>query len=451
MSVRTRDEATPRLKFYTTEQIGRTQEATPEGFLICRDVPIARLGTMLYGPDEIPLDPGRDGLIRVDRSPDDLFRPETIASFEGKPVTDDHPDEDVDPANWRKLARGSVLNVRRGANPQDDLLLADLLIMDAAMIEAVQSGKREISCGYDADYEQTEPGRGAQRNIIGNHVALVEQGRCGPRCAIGDRKMAQKPKRTWKDRILTAFRAKDEAALEEALEGAPEDGEEGDGRHHIIVNVNGAPAATTAAAETEDEGEGTPPEDPMKAFTEALAKISARLDAVEARGTQSTGDEDPNPDETYTEDEEPDEEKDKNKEGRTTDSVSLRAEFQDTVARAEILSPGIKLPTFDAKTERKKTSDTICALRRKALKAAFAKDETRKHVAPFVAGDSPDFSKLTCDAARLAFIGASELAKSANNAAVAPRGFATADAGMRDSIKDMNKRNAEFWNGGNRR
>ncbi len=84
---------------------------------------------------------------------------------------------------------------------EDDILLADLLITDKAAIESVRAGLREVSCGYDADYEQIEPGRGRQRNIIGNHVALVEKGRCGSRCAIGDKDMPTqaKKKTRWTD------------------------------------------------------------------------------------------------------------------------------------------------------------------------------------------------------------------------------------------------------------
>ena len=33
-----------RSNIYTTGQIGRTRETTPEGYLLCRDVPVARIG-----------------------------------------------------------------------------------------------------------------------------------------------------------------------------------------------------------------------------------------------------------------------------------------------------------------------------------------------------------------------------------------------------------------------
>jgi hypothetical protein len=52
--------------FYTTFQLSKKQALTPEGFLLCMDVPIARTGELIYTPGEIEgVRPGRDGFIRV--------------------------------------------------------------------------------------------------------------------------------------------------------------------------------------------------------------------------------------------------------------------------------------------------------------------------------------------------------------------------------------------------
>ena len=57
-------------RFYVTSQISSKQAWTPEGYLLCLDVPIGRTGEMVYTPGEIEgVKPGRDGLIRVTRSP----------------------------------------------------------------------------------------------------------------------------------------------------------------------------------------------------------------------------------------------------------------------------------------------------------------------------------------------------------------------------------------------
>jgi hypothetical protein len=125
-------------------------------------------------------------MIRVMRDTAEIFDPASIASFQGKPVVDDHPLEVVDPDNVAAHQIGNVINVRRGNPPDDGLLLADLLFTSRRGIELVRGGKRAVSVGYDAKYEPTGAGTARQRRIRCNHVALVDEARCGSVCMIGD-------------------------------------------------------------------------------------------------------------------------------------------------------------------------------------------------------------------------------------------------------------------------
>lgn len=94
----------------------------------------------------------------------------------------------ADPDNWREIAVGTTQNVRRGEGDKSDFLLADLLLTDRKAIEAVESGDlKEVSCGYDADTQETPQGI-EQIGIVGNHVALVVSARCSG-CKIGDGSM----------------------------------------------------------------------------------------------------------------------------------------------------------------------------------------------------------------------------------------------------------------------
>jgi hypothetical protein len=183
------------IEYYTAEALGPTRERTPEGFLICYDVPVARTGEMIYGPGETPIKTGNDGRVKIQRDAKEVFAPKSIASLNGKPVTDDHPPVDVDPDNWRFYTRGVVVNPRRGDGEHKDCLVADMIIFDAETIRDIELGKREVSCGYNPDYLEVldangvaVPGEGEQANIIYNHLALVDRGRCGAKCSIGDRK-----------------------------------------------------------------------------------------------------------------------------------------------------------------------------------------------------------------------------------------------------------------------
>lgn len=171
--------------FYTTEQISEHISKTPEGFLLCSDVPIARIGDYEYSKDEVPIE-SNGKMVIIHRDEDEVFSPTAIMSFNGKPITINHPSDFVTPENWNEYAHGTVQNVRRGEGEQEDLLLADLIINTEKAINLVENGLREISCGYDATYEDEGNGEGRQRNIVGNHVALVLQGRAGNRCSIQD-------------------------------------------------------------------------------------------------------------------------------------------------------------------------------------------------------------------------------------------------------------------------
>lgn len=477
MRIRTTDKAGD---VYTVQQIGRTQEVTPEGYLLCRDVRIARVGEMLYTADELPeLEPGPDGIIRVTRGPEDLFRPETIQSFQGKSVTIDHPDDDVTPDTVEELEVGVVLSPRVGEGIDDEFLIADLLVKRADAIAAVRGGLREVSLGYDADYEQLAPGKARQFNIIGNHNALVDHGRCGPRCSIGDRDMKTRDKkRTWKDRLLTAFKARDEAALNEALAEAPTDDEgESDGNtQRLVIEVKGPEGAKAPEGATDDK---TRDEDVPPWFKQHVESNNARFDKIEAAlaklaggtkdeaGAGAGGDKpvEGKVDKTPTDDEEIDlgktydeagggEEKgDKEEKGekgestrdRTCDAATLVSRFRDTVARAEILAPGIRLPTLDGKATRKQTIDRMCALRRRALQQATEDAENGELVSPLLAGRT--ISAVTCDSLEPLFIAASEIVKRANSSAtiIARVHDHAGSTGGPVTISDLNKRNREFW------
>jgi hypothetical protein len=177
-----------RSTYFAPNAAGKTRRLTPEGFLVCEGVPLARTGTQMYAAHELPgLTPGPDGRIIVERLADEVFDDDSVASFEGKPVTINHPSNFVTPDNWRRHAVGHVQNVRRGTGMESDLLLGDIIVKDAQAVRYAQQALPEVSKGYDADYAPSGiSGKHIQRRIRGNHTALVPNGRAGQRCAIRD-------------------------------------------------------------------------------------------------------------------------------------------------------------------------------------------------------------------------------------------------------------------------
>lgn len=169
----------------------------PDGYIV---VPgrVARTGVQTYRAYELDMDGGDPmRLVNIYRPPEEVFSPDSLKGFDGAPITNEHKGK-VDPANWRKLASGFTRNVRREGNH----VAADLTFASQDAIEALESGKSQLSAGYTSDLDWTagthdgQPYEAIQRNIRINHVALVSAARCGPACRVndsqpdGDRKMA---------------------------------------------------------------------------------------------------------------------------------------------------------------------------------------------------------------------------------------------------------------------
>ena len=159
---------------------------TPEGYLVCLGVPICRTGTQVYRGSEIGL--SSDEMVEVYRPPAEVLHPKTSASAEGKPLTDQHPGTFLNSFNAGAYSKGHVQHVRRGAQLPDGEwpLVADLVVTDRNLIEKIERGVREVSCGYDCKYVQLKDGSYAQQKIRINHVAVVPTGRAGSDIRILD-------------------------------------------------------------------------------------------------------------------------------------------------------------------------------------------------------------------------------------------------------------------------
>jgi uncharacterized protein len=397
------------MKFFITSKLSENIAETPEGYLVCSAVPIARTGEQIYQRGETPLEADTDGKVVVQRDPDEVFRKETIASFEGKSVTLAHPDDFVNPDNWAQLTHGIVQNVRRGQGGEASDLLADFLITDSDAIQLVKNGLREVSCGYEAEYVQTGLGRGLQKNIIGNHVALVSEGRAGAAYAIKDHKGKGPMKLTEKikaifgkaqDEALAIAKTIDEAAPEEkkdkpsydALCKAVKDlGEMVAGMKP--VDVSSAPTQTSAAEIVAKDKDAAPSmEERMKKMEDDMAALKKpAADADEGEEAEESEDMDGEEEEVVEDADE--EKKDDKKTGDSAAGVEL-------ASRVEILAPGLKAKGKDAKVL--------------ALQEAFKTTDGQAAIKLFTGGK--DFDPKDEKLIDVIFIGASEFLKSKRRA-----------------------------------
>ena len=167
------------MKVLIREKLSPHKFKTPEGYLICQDAILARTGKQTYRKNELFLDTDDDSEVEVDRPYDEVFAKETLASFENKPITIEHPDEDVTIDNYKDYSVGFARDIRQGKVDNEDVIIGNLVITDKDAIDKIESGEMvELSCGYDCDIvgDDNSP---RQTHIRGNHIALCEQGRAG--------------------------------------------------------------------------------------------------------------------------------------------------------------------------------------------------------------------------------------------------------------------------------
>lgn len=148
---------------------------TPEGYII--DTPIiARTGIQWYK---------RDGKNVAEYRPaSEVFAPQSLASFVGRPLTIDHPSFMVRSDNVRGVVVGAILGEpwRDGEN-----LRARVVVHDKLAVDMIERGlKADLSVGYTVETEQvagvTPEGAhydAIQRNIRCNHLSIVTRGRAG--------------------------------------------------------------------------------------------------------------------------------------------------------------------------------------------------------------------------------------------------------------------------------
>lgn len=167
---------------------------TRDGYLVA-EVLAARIGIQDYKGSEV----GRPDLdrVRVYRPESEVFHENAMDTFPYLPITVNHPSEKISSKNWKKYSVGFTGDkVARDGG----YIRVPLILKDENAINQVSQGKRELSFGYMCDVEFT-PGKtpegeeydAVQRNLRGNHLAIVSAGRAGRECRLGDEEDLEMP------------------------------------------------------------------------------------------------------------------------------------------------------------------------------------------------------------------------------------------------------------------
>lgn len=172
---------------FTVDSVRRTEDGYLAAF-----ARVARTGIQEYKGSEL----GRPDLdvVRVYRSPEEVFAPDALRSFAHRPVTLKHPPVPVTAKNWKKYGGGQTGDevVRDG-----EYVRVPMVMMDQALISAYERGTKQLSMGYSTDLKwrtgvvDSGPDAGqsydaVQTAIRGNHLAVVPLARGGDQLRIGD-------------------------------------------------------------------------------------------------------------------------------------------------------------------------------------------------------------------------------------------------------------------------
>lgn len=145
------------------------------------------LGNEIPGWEELGLQP--DKVYHLLRDPKELEK--AVATFNHLPLMATHTETDA--ANHLKKSELVVGATGSNAKFEYPYLRNSLVIWPQEAIDGVEDdSQRELSSGYYYTPDMT-PGEfegekydGVMRNIVGNHVALVEEGRAGPDVIVND-------------------------------------------------------------------------------------------------------------------------------------------------------------------------------------------------------------------------------------------------------------------------
>lgn len=159
---------------------------TEEGYLIDRPI-LTSTGIFEYT--------NPDGSIRRElRLPEEVFNPESLKSYKGKPIIITHDAGLITKDNVHENGVGTILS--EGYRSGNDVR-AEIIIHDTD--EMKSSGLKELSLGYNLDLDETpgvwegKPYDAIQRNIVVNHLALVLEARAGDQARLNidsrDRKL----------------------------------------------------------------------------------------------------------------------------------------------------------------------------------------------------------------------------------------------------------------------
>lgn len=187
-----------KLQTMTANDTASARQYDGNGWFEVKANPISKVGIFPYSGAQLGLTgPDASRIFQVYRPAEELAHPECIESFKLIPWVDNHTA--LGPT-LQKLSDAAVPAEAKGVHGvvgedvffKEGTLYANIKAFSNILADLIAAGKRELSAGYRCVYDMVSgvyEGQHfdcIQRQIRGNHLALVSQGRMGPDVAVMD-------------------------------------------------------------------------------------------------------------------------------------------------------------------------------------------------------------------------------------------------------------------------
>lgn len=161
------------------------------GYWYIKHNPISKEGVFPYLGKSISEDCEPDKVYKVYRSAKTLEQSVDTWDNPPKPFIDDH---EMLGEGFTAIDERPVQGIIYNPSCEDGVLYADIAVYSEDLKSEIENGKKELSLGYFCKYRKE---RGVfngevydfvQEDMVGNHIALVDAGRCGSDVRVFDHK-----------------------------------------------------------------------------------------------------------------------------------------------------------------------------------------------------------------------------------------------------------------------
>ena len=172
-------------------QKGLQMDETPENdYWYLPNIPLTKAGVFPYYGQQISPNLEPDKLYMVYRPAEEIGSDEALKTLELLPVVEDHAMLGTRPGMMPPEEKGIQGITGTEIYCENGVVYGDIKIFTEYLKNVINSGKHEISMGYFCDYDYSSGYYNGQRydviqrNLRGNHIAIVDKGRMGEEVCI---------------------------------------------------------------------------------------------------------------------------------------------------------------------------------------------------------------------------------------------------------------------------